>query len=92
MNSYMARKLAIFLGSLMILIPCVLLLAWESRIPNVIVYWGILTLCSGMLLAAIYAYERRHGMDSFRKFIGKCGGFCIMFVFILYRFAELLFA
>ena len=35
MKPYIARKLVEFAASLLILIPCVLLLAWESHNPEV---------------------------------------------------------
>ena len=34
MNAYVARKLAEFAASILILVPCVLLLAWETALPN----------------------------------------------------------
>lgn len=42
MKPYIARKLVEFAASLLILIPCVLLLAWESQLPNVIFFWFVL--------------------------------------------------
>ena len=33
MNAYVARKLAEFAASILILVPCVLLLAWETALP-----------------------------------------------------------
>ena len=36
MKTYIARKIVQVLASFMILIPGVLLLAWESKIPNVL--------------------------------------------------------
>ena len=38
MKTFIARRIVQVVASFMILIPGVLLLAWEDRIPNVIVY------------------------------------------------------
>ena len=53
MKPYIARKLVEFAASLLILIPCVLLLAWESQLPNVIFFWFVLMICSGTFLFAM---------------------------------------
>ena len=85
MNPYVARKLAEFAASLLILIPCVLLLAWGPALPNAGALWSILLVCSGTFLAALLCAERRRGALTLRRLIGRCGGFCIMFLFILYQ-------
>lgn len=85
MNPYAARKLAEFAASLLILIPCVLLLAWGPALPNVRALWSILLVCSGTFLAALLRAEQRRGPLTIRCLISKCGGFIMMFLFILYE-------
>ncbi len=87
MRTSTKKKLAEFCAALMVMIPCVLLLAWGSVIADVWVYWMILTLTSGIFLAALFLNEQRNGV-TWQKFILKQGGFCIMFAFILYQFLE----
>lgn len=53
MNAYVARKLAEFAASILILVPCVLLLAWETALPNATFLWAVLLACSGVFLAAL---------------------------------------
>lgn len=91
MNPHVAKKLAEVTASLLILIPCVLLLAWEAAIPNVLFYWFVLTLSSGTILAGLFLGEWRRGQVSIKQFVSKCGGFCIMFLFVLYHFVTLCF-
>ena len=79
MKPYIARKLVEFAASLLILIPCVLLLAWESQLPNVIFFWFVL-MCG----------ERRRGNITLKRLIGRCGGFFMMFLFVFYQTAILL--
>lgn len=90
MNAFAVRKLVEFVASLLILIPAVLLLAWEPAITNIGLYWAILTICSGTFLVALFLGERRKGALSIRNFISKCGGFCLMFLFVLYQCFSLL--
>ena len=52
-NAYVARKLAEFAASILILVPCVLLLAWETALPNATFLWAVLLACSGVFLAAV---------------------------------------
>ena len=86
-----ARKLVEFIASLMILIPCVLLLAWEPSLPGASFYWAILLVCSGTFLAALFVAEHRAEELTLWRFINKCGGFCLMFFFILYKTATMVF-
>ena len=58
MNAYVARKLAEFAASILILVPCVLLLAWETALPNAAFLWAVLLACSGVFLAALIHAER----------------------------------
>lgn len=74
MNAYVARKLAEFAASILILVPCVLLLA-----------------CSGVFLAALIHADRCQEQRSWRRVVSRCGGFVIMFLFILYKVITLLF-
>ena len=89
MHPYVARKLAEFAASLLILIPCVLLLAWGPALPHVGALWSILLVCSGTFLAALLQAERRQGALTLRRLLGRCGGFCMMFLFILYECVSL---
>lgn len=90
MNPYTTRKIVEFAASLMILIPCVLLLAWESLLPNVTFLWFILLVCSGTFLAALFHAERRKGAVTWKRLLSRCGGFFMMFFFILYQIVSLL--
>ena len=90
MKTYIARKVVQVLASFMIVIPGVLLLAWESRIPNVIVYWFILLGCAIVFAVRLYIGESdRHEMN-LKTFISKCGGFCIMIGFIVFEIITLI--
>ena len=86
MNAYVARKLAEFAASILILVPCVLLLAWETALPNATFLWAVLLACSGVFLA-----DRCQEQRSWRRVVSRCGGFVIMFLFILYKVITLLF-
>lgn len=90
MNAYMLRKLAEAAASLLILIPCVLLLAWETLLPNVVFLWFVLLVCSGTFLAALVQSERRRSQLTWKRLLSRCGGFFVMFVFIAYKFVTLL--
>ena len=90
MKAYTARKLVEFTASLLILIPSVLLLAWDAEIPNQLLYWVILQLCCGMFLAALVRSERERGATTWRSLLGRCGGFCVMFLFLLYQTVSVL--
>ena len=90
MKPYIARKLVEFAASLLILIPCVLLLAWESQLPHVIFFWFVLMICSGTFLFAMICGERRRGNITLKRLIGRCGGFFMMFLFVFYQTAILL--
>ena len=81
MNAYVARKLAEFAASILILVPCVLLLAWETALPN----------ASGVFRAALIHADRCQEQRSWRRVVSRCGGFVIMFLFILYKVITLLF-
>lgn len=90
MKTYIARKVVQVLASFMILIPGVLLLAWESKIPNVLMYWLILLICAVIFAVRLYIGEAdRHEMN-FKTFFSKCGGFCIMIGFIVFEIITLL--
>ena len=91
MNAYVARKLAEFTASLMILIPCVLLLAWEAALPNAALFWTVLLVCSGVFLAALLHSERSREQASWKRVLSRCGGFAIMFLFILYKTVTMIF-
>lgn len=81
-------KLYDIVASLMILIPCVLLLAWESSIPYARTLWGVLAFCTGLYIMAL-AYNRvRAEAFSLRQFLFKNGGFLLMFGIILYKAAA----
>ena len=85
MNAYVARKLAEFAASILILVPCVLLLAWETALPNATFLWAVLLACSGVFLAALIHADRCQEQRSWRRVVSRCGGFVIMFLFILYK-------
>lgn len=85
MNPFVGRKLAELAATLLILIPSALLLAWESSLPGAKYLWAVMMCCTGVFLYALYTAERRKGEMTFRKFIGSCGGFCLMFLFLLYK-------
>lgn len=91
MKAFTRRKIAEFVGSLLILVPCVLLLAWEERIPNVLMFWAILLFTSGMFAAAMVSEEMRLYGTPLKRALSKCGGFLIMFGFILYKVGSLIF-
>ncbi|MBR3640688.1 MAG: hypothetical protein IKN53_01500 [Oscillibacter sp.] len=91
MKAFTRRKLAELLGSLMILVPCVLLMAWEENIPNVAVFWVILLVASGMFAAAMVSEEMRLYGTPLKRALMKCGGFLVMFGFILYKVGTLIF-
>lgn len=84
MNPYL-QKLLEFLSSLMILIPCVLLLAWEDTIPYLGFFWSVLLFSNGILLYALYTRECKQSCLTLKRFWGNYGGFCIMFFFVLYK-------
>lgn len=90
MNPYLLRRLAETAASILILIPCVLLLAWESLLPNIMFFWFVLLVCSGIFLTALVRSERQQGKMTWKHLFYRCGGFFVMFVFILYKFAALL--
>lgn len=90
MRPYTVRKLAELAASLLILVPSVLLLAWEPAIPNSLFFWVVLLSCCGVFLAALLRSERERGAASWRELFGRCGGFCIMFFFLLYQTASAL--
>lgn len=90
MNPYLLRRLAETAASILILIPCVLLLAWESLVPNVTFFWFVLLICTGIFLAALVHSERQRGQMTWKRLFYRCGGFFVMFAFILYKFAALL--
>ena len=90
MKTFIARRIVQVVASFMILIPGVLLLAWEDRIPNVIVYWFILLGCAVVFAVRLYIGEAdRHEMN-FKLFFSKCGGFCIMIGFIIFEIITLI--
>lgn len=89
MNAYLARKLAEAAASLLILIPCVLLLAWETLLPNITFLWFVLLVCTGVFLTALVQSERRQKQTTWKRLLSRCGGFFVMFVFILYKFISL---
>ena len=91
MNAYVARKLAEFAASILILVPCVLLLAWETALPNATFLWAVLLACSGVFLAALIHADRCQEQRSWRRVVSRCGGFVIMFLFNLYKVITLLF-
>ena len=91
MNAYVARKLAEFAASILILVPCVLLLAWETALPNATFLWAVLLACRGVFLAALMLADRCQEQRSWRRVVSRCGGFVIMFLFILYKVITLLF-
>lgn len=66
MNAYVARKLAEFAASILILVPCVLLLAWETALPNATFLWAVLLACSGVFLAALIHADRCQEQRSWR--------------------------
>lgn len=90
MNTYMLRKLAEVVASLLILIPCVLLLAWEPFLPNIVLLWFVLLVCSGTFLAALVQSTRRQSQLTWKYLLSRCGGFFLMFLFIAYKFVTLL--
>ena len=92
MNAYVARKLAEFAASILILVPCVLLLAWETCSAQCNISYGrVLLACSGVFLAALIHADRCQEQRSWRRVVSRCGGFVIMFLFILYKVITLLF-
>lgn len=84
------RKLAELTASLMILIPAVLLLAWEAALPNRLFFWCVLLTCCGVFLAALFRSERERGAAGWRALFSRCGGFCMMFLFLLYQTVSVL--
>ncbi len=87
MKQYYARKAALLLASLLILIPCVLLLAWEDKLPYPPFLWFILSACASVFTLALYRGERsRRETLSVKRFISKYGGFCVMLCFVVYKF------
>lgn len=87
MNPY-ARKILEFVGSLMILIPCVLLMAWEESLPYLAWWWFVLLVGNGMFLYSLHRRECKEGDMKLKQFIFKYGGYCVMFGFILYKFVT----
>ena len=79
MNAYVARKLAEFAASILILVP------------NATFLWAVLLACSGVFLAALIHADRCQEQRSWRRVVSRCGGFVIMFLFILYKVITLLF-
>lgn len=87
MKQYYLRKFALFIASLLILIPCVLLMAWEDSLSNLPFLWFVLSVCSAVFTFALYRGEKsRCETMTVKLFISKCGGFCIMLCFIVYKF------
>lgn len=86
MKSYYLRKFALLAASLLILIPCVLLMAWEERLSNPPLLWFTLFVCSAVFTFALYKGEKyRCETMTVKLFISKCGGFCIMLCFVAYK-------
>lgn len=90
MNPHLLRRLAETTASILILIPCVLLLAWESLLPNIMFFWFVLLVCSGIFLTALVYSERQREQITWKRLFCRCGGFFVMFSFILYKFIVLL--
>lgn len=83
MRPYTIRKAAELAASLLILVPSVLLLAWEDQIPHSAFFWIVLLGCCAMVLAALIHAERTRGAPTWRGLLGRCGGFCMMLLFLL---------
>jgi len=74
-----------FVASMMILIPCAILMGLESRIPGVKALWGVSALCAGMYLCALAINRIRCRTFTLGNFLYKNGGFVLLFGMILYR-------
>jgi uncharacterized protein YqgC (DUF456 family) len=77
------------LAGIMILVPGAVLLALETRIPDVKVLWLMLALCTGMYICALAVNRIRNKKFTIGSFLYKNGGFVLLFVIILYRALSL---
>lgn len=84
------EKILELIASLMVLLPAMGLLAWEDRLSNPGIYWGILSGCCAIVLAALVARDRKKGSFQWKRFMGSCGGFVAMLCFLVYQSVHLL--